>query len=324
MALKNRLEDELGISIHGNGRCQEKRSRCAALTLQRILRYIVRVEVVCIVCLVASISQAQTNFGVAEVIEDVVSPELGNHRALRVYLPAAYRTEPERHFPVLYMHDGQNLFDPALSFSGVAWDVGTTLDALIAAGEVAPIIVVGIDSTQTRIEEYTPCCDPKHGGGKLDAYTKFFLNTVKPLVDFRYRTIDNSSGTALMGSSLGGLASVEIALANPDKVGMAAGISSSFWWNGGEVIQRARQPIESRFPQLYLDAGTVDDGLANTIAMCAALIHIGYNEGRNLECALISGGRHHERDWAARLARPLKFLFPAKVCTGDAGMDACK
>ena len=176
----------------------------------------------------ATAMAAPATAGTLVIIERFESPQLHNSRSLRIYLPPGYDAHPQRRYPVLYMHDAQNLFDAATATYGVEWGMAKTLDRLIAQGAIEPLIVVGIDNTADRIAEYTPCCDPQHGGGKLDAYERFILDTVKPYADRTLRTLPGREHTAIMGSSLGGIASVDIAQRHPDVFSMAAGLSSSF------------------------------------------------------------------------------------------------
>ena len=193
-------------------------------------------------------------FGKVGILKDVASPQLDNKRALRVYLPPSYAENPAKRYPVLYMHDGQNLFDAKTAAYGVEWRIDETVNQLVALGKMDEVIVVGIDNTPDRIPEYTPCCDPKYGGGKLDRYERFVVDTVKPLVDRSYRTLPGKDNTAIMGSSLGGLASVLIARRNPDIFSKAGGVSSSFWWNGRMAIDKL--PPQRLPVKFYLDAGT--------------------------------------------------------------------
>jgi hypothetical protein len=116
-------------------------------------------------------------FGKVTIVKDVASPQLGNKRALRIYLPPSYGENAAKRYPVLYMHDGQNLFDAKTASYGVEWGIDETVNRLVATGAMDEVIVVGIDNTPDRIPEYTPCCDPKYGGGKLNAYDAFIVET---------------------------------------------------------------------------------------------------------------------------------------------------
>ncbi|MCS0589811.1 alpha/beta hydrolase [Massilia norwichensis] len=246
-------------------------------------------------------------FGKLTIVKDFASPQLNNKRALRIWLPPSYAENPAKRYPVLYMHDGQNLFDARTAAYGVEWGIDETMNRLIAMGKAEEAIVVGIDNTPERIAEYTPCCDPKYGGGKLDAYGAFVVDTVKPYIDRTYRTLSGKENTAIMGSSLGGIASVAIAQRYPDIFSKAGGVSSSFWWNNGAMIAKlpARVPVK-----FYLDAGTVDDGLPETTRMLEAMRAKGYRENEDLLFFKAEGARHNETSWAARVEKPLLWFFP--------------
>ncbi len=249
--------------------------------------------------------------GKVEIAPEIASPQLNNSRHLRIYYPPSYGENPAKRYPVLYMHDGQNLFDPKTAAFGVAWEMAATIDQLIESGKMEEIIVVGIDNTAARLEEYTPCCDPKHGGGKLPAYEAFVADTVKPLIDARLRTLPGREHTAVMGSSLGGLASVDIARHRPAQFSMAAGLSSSFWWAGQAMVKDAPAKPHPALPlRFYIDAGTVDDGMADTEAMRDAMLAQGFISGRDLMFYAAPGGRHNEASWGARVDKPLLWFFP--------------
>ena len=139
-----------------------------------------------------------------------------NHDLL-VYLPPRYKAERERRFPVLYMHDGQNLFDPETSFiRGKYWRMGETADALIEAGAIEPLIIVGIyNSGERRIDEYTPLQDRRLGGGHADAYGRMLVEELKPFIDAQYRTLPGPETCGMGGSSLGGLVTLYLGLRYP-------------------------------------------------------------------------------------------------------------
>src|SRR6201996_2309690 len=138
-----------------------------------------------------------------------------DQRELIVYLPPIYATAPQRRFPVLYMHDGQNLFDPATSFvPGNYWRMGETADGLIEAGAIEPLIIVGIDNSgEKRIYEYTPVKDSRLGGGGADTYGRMLVEELKPYIDRQYRTDTQRAGMG--GSSLGGLVTLYLGLRYP-------------------------------------------------------------------------------------------------------------
>ena len=246
-------------------------------------------------------------FGKVVILPPLESPQLQNKRALRIYLPPSYAENSAKRYPVLYMHDGQNLFDAKTAAFGVEWGVDETVNKLVATGAMDEVIVVGIDNTPDRIPEYTPCCDPKYGGGKLDAYQAFIIDTVKPFIDKGYRTLPGRQNTAIMGSSLGGIASVYIAQHHPELFARAGGVSSSFWWNGQDMVKKlpARMPVK-----FYIDAGTKNDGIEDTVAMRDALLKQGYQQGEDLFFYSAPDASHNETSWAARVDKPLVWFFP--------------
>ncbi|MDQ2822034.1 MAG: alpha/beta hydrolase-fold protein [Pseudomonadota bacterium] len=246
-------------------------------------------------------------FGKVVVVDKFASPQLHNTRALRVFLPASYGENSAKRYPVLYMHDGQNLFDAKTAAYGVEWGIDETVNRLVATGVMEEVIVVGIDNTPDRIPEYTPCCDAKYGGGKLDAYGAFIVDTVKPYIDKTYRTLPNKENTAIMGSSLGALASLGIAQKYPDLFSKAGAMSGSFWWNDKALITKPQPRVPVK---LYLDAGTRDDGLPDTTLMRDALVKQGYQLNRDLLFYTADGGTHNEKSWAARVEKPLAWFFP--------------
>ena len=245
--------------------------------------------------------------GQVMIVPEIASPQLQNRRKLRIYLPPSYAENAAKRYPVLYMHDGQNLFDAKSAAYGVEWGIDETVDRLIGAGLMDEVIVVGIDNTPERIAEYTPCCDPKHGGGKLDAYQAFITDTVKPYIDRTLRTLPGRESTAIMGSSLGGIASVTIAQRQPLVFSKAGGVSSSFWWNEGAMVRKPAARVPVKF---YLDAGTKDDGLEQTTAVRDAMLAQGYRAQDELLFYADEGGIHNEKSWAARVDKPLTWFFP--------------
>jgi predicted alpha/beta superfamily hydrolase len=245
-------------------------------------------------------------FGKLTIVPGFASPQLHNSRSLRIYLPPSYGENTAKRYPVLYMHDGQNLFDARTAAYGVEWRIDETVNRLVATGQMDEVIVVGIDNTPDRIPEYTPCCDPKYGGGKLEAYQAFIVDTVKPYIDKTLRTLPDRENTAIMGSSLGGIASVYIAQRHPEVFSKAGGVSSSFWWNNG-LLTSSPPHVPVKF---YLDAGTRDDGLEDSVKMRDAMLAQGYKANQDLYFYKAEGGSHNEASWAARVDKPLAWFFP--------------
>ena len=252
-------------------------------------------------------SRRRTPPGRLEVIPDVASPQLGNRRDILVYLPASYdRTEVR--YPVLYMHDGQNLFDPATSFAG-EWGVDTALAKAPRKGRRA--IVVGIPNAGIdRIREYSPFVDARNGGGEGDAYLAFLHETLKPLIDRQYRTDPTPSATGMVGSSLGGLISLYGFFRHPGRYGYAGVLSPALWFADGAIFPfvEAAPYVRGR---IYLDVGTREgEGtLANAREMRDRLVAKGYRRGDDLMWVEDKGGMHNEAAWGRRLRSALPFLL---------------
>ena len=155
-----------------------------------------------------------------------------------VYVPQAFNGYPNRFFPVLYLHDGQNLFDPETSFiKGNYWRVGETADTLIESGEVEPLVIVGIYNTGVkRIDDYTPVEDRRLGGGRADAYGQMLVEELKPFVAHQYRTLAGPENCGMGGSSLGGLVSLYLGMRYPDVFGNLAIFSPSVWWYNRAIL----------------------------------------------------------------------------------------
>ena len=244
---------------------------------------------------------------------DFTSQFLPDTRDIIVYLPSGYENDVEHSYPVLYLHDGQNVFDPETAFiKGEDWRVDDTAEALIAAGEIEPVIIVGIYNTPRRMEDYTPVKDKKQGGGQADLYGRMIVEEVKPLIDSTYRTLTSSFNTGLGGSSLGGLVSIYLGLQYPEVFGKLAVISPSVWW-GNKAILKVVNDIDLK-PRIkiWLDMGTAEGGrtLKDANALRDALVDKGWILGDDLRYAIVEGGVHSERSWAERVDKVLKFLFP--------------
>ena len=241
---------------------------------------------------------------------------LRNQRDLIVYLPPGYDEQPQRHFPVLYLHDGQNLFDGATSFiPGMDWHVGQTADYFISEGRVEPLIIVGIyNAGKQRLGEYTPTRAPKLGGGRANRYAKFLLEEVQPMVKGNYRVLGGAGNTGIGGSSLGGLVSVYLGLRRPNIFGKIAALSPSVWWNQRVILRFVETAPVHPFPRIWLDIGT-REGLRiveDVERFRDILLRKGWQLGRDLIYQRVEGAEHNEAAWAARVGPFLEFLFPAR------------
>lgn len=225
---------------------------------------------------------------------DFAMPQLGRARRIWIYLPRDYATSNKR-YPVLYMHDGQNVFDDATSFAG-EWGVDEALDSLRHAG-----IVVAIDNGQThRIDEYSPWRNARHGGGEGDAYADFLVHTLKPHIDRRYRTRPEPEHTAIAGSSMGGLISLYAALKYPSVFGQA-GIFSPAFWIAPEIVTYTRAATLPVRPRLYFVTAKIEaqhpPQLAVTEPLMRALATAGYVENRDMFNLVTPDGAHSEWYW---------------------------
>ena len=249
---------------------------------------------------------------------------LEHDRDVLVWLPPGYTDVPHEpppgtsarnhRYPVLYMHDGQNLFEPDTAFQkGEHWRLGDTADALIAAGRIEPLIIVGIYNTGVhRKEEYTPTHDAKLGGGLADDYGRMIVEELKPFVDRTYCTRTDPQHTGLGGSSLGGLVTLYLGFTYPQVFGRLAVLSPSVWWNWRAILKTVRQARAKPKSRVWLDMGTAEGrrGLDDARLLKAALVGLGFVEGDDLHYAEFEGATHSELAWAERVAPMLEWLFP--------------
>jgi predicted alpha/beta superfamily hydrolase len=239
---------------------------------------------------------------------------LRNRRDLIVYLPPGYDQQPQRRFPVLYLHDGQNLFDRATAFGGQDWNVHGAADHLIQTGAIEPLIIVGIYNTgKSRIYEYTPSKSPKLGGGRADRYAKFLLQEVIPFIHNEYRAQTDPHVTGIGGSSLGGLVSLYFGLKHPQVFGKIAALSPSVWWHQRTILRFAAATTPQPRPRIWLDIGTREGPkiVPDVEQFRDVLLKKGWREGQNLHYERVEGGEHNEAAWSQRIGRVLEFLYPA-------------
>lgn len=238
---------------------------------------------------------------------------VGKKRDLIVYTPGIYEKRPDLRFPVLYLEDGQNLFDPATSFiPGMYWHVGETADGLIAQGVIQPLIIVGIYNTDKRLNEYTPTRDKKLGGGRADKYGRMLVEELQPFIEKNYRALPEPANTGLGGSSLGGLLTIYLGLKYPQVFGKLAVLSPSVWWNQRAILEFvAAAPVEAR-SRIWLDVGTneASNTLKNVTDLHDALVQRGWQDNEDLHFDVVQGGQHNEEAWAQRVGPFLQFLFP--------------
>jgi predicted alpha/beta superfamily hydrolase len=248
--------------------------------------------------------------GTLQPLGPVSSPQLGNTRDILVYLPPGYENGGRR-YPVIYMQDGQNLFDPRTSFAG-DWGLLEVLDGAARRGTV-PLVVAVPNMGEDRIREYSPFVDSMAGGGQGEAYLDFLLDTLKPMIDRQFRTITGRDGTGIGGSSMGGLISLYGFFRRPEAFGFCSSQSPSLWF-----ADRAIFPFVEAAPfvpgRIYLDMGT-DEGqasLVNARRMRELLVSRGYREEEELRWVEEVGGGHHEAAWGRRFKSALPFLLTSR------------
>lgn len=231
-----------------------------------------------------------------------------------VCLPPGYHDEPDRRYPVLYLHDGQNVFDDLpLSPFGVQWGVDTTARALIHARVIEPFIIVAIGNAgRDRIDEYTPTRDNMHdAGGLADRYGQMLVYEIKPWVDHSWRTRRTARDTAVAGSSLGGLLSLHLGLTHPAVFGKLGLLSPSVWWDDRWIVRQLAAEGHRPDLRIWLDVGTGETRmLKGTRLLHRMLVRKGWQSGRDLSYLEADGALHDERAWGERTGLFLRFLFP--------------
>jgi predicted alpha/beta superfamily hydrolase len=221
---------------------------------------------------------------------------------------------PVPNYPVLYMHDGQNLFEPDTAFNkGEHWRVGETAAELIEQGRIEPLIVVGIYNTgEMRVDEYTPTEDKKLGGGHADDYGRMIIEELKPLIDRTYRTRTDRESTGIAGSSLGGLVSLHLGFTHPAVFSKVAALSPSVWWGRKAILKTVREARSKPKLRLWVDMGTAEGrrGLDDARLLKAALVGLGFADGGDLHYAEYEGATHSEQAWSERVGPMLEYLYP--------------
>lgn len=260
-----------------------------------------------------------TTTGNIEYLHDVASAYATQaKREVIVWLPPGYElpANSARRYPVLYMHDGQNLMDVATSYAG-EWKVDETARELIEAGRVEPLIIVGVANAGTeRLAEYTHTSTDKYPeGGRADLYGDFLVNELKPFIDGTYLTRPEGDSTGLAGSSLGGLVSLYLGMQYPDTFTRLGVVSPSVWWDAREILGRVAA-LDAPLPlRVWVDIGT-DEGTgeeAETVRDAEALHQALLDKGwaaDGVHYKVYDGAQHNEAAWSQRFGEVLEFLYP--------------
>jgi predicted alpha/beta superfamily hydrolase len=288
--------------------------------------------------LVAQAGLAEERF----VTQEVNSRFLNAPRTVRICLPPSYHVQPNRRYPVLYLHDGQNVFSSAgtnICFGWGSWEIDKTVDALCGGTKMQEIILVAVDNSFARYEEYCGrhrSAETK-GNTAFENYTAFLVQELKPKIDSTYRTRPDPADTGVMGSSLGGICSMVLAWDQPEVFGRAASLSGAFQVDGTNFLLNVLRPHRGKAKptRLYLDSGVIDftggdDGQKLTAAVVEEYRRIGWGNGlmhyvdakpltlaelkeaglRRDKWTEAQTSQHNEFYWRLRTQRALTFLFP--------------
>ena len=244
------------------------------------------------------------------------SKYLSTRRDVVVYLPPGYDAGAKARYPVFYLQDGQNLFDPATAFGGEDWQADLTIDRLIRQGAIPPLILVGIYNTGVRrISEYTPTRDPQlRKGGKAERYAQMLAREIKPFIDSEYRTAKSAACTGVGGSSLGALAALATGLCYPGVFGRMALISPSVWWDSRAVLRMVEEYRSRARARIWLDIGTEEGEHPRGAVEDARLLRDafeakGWRQGEDLCYREFQRAGHNERSWGGRFGFVLEYLF---------------
>ncbi len=248
-------------------------------------------------------------------IENFASAYLETSRDIRICLPCGYSAAAECRYPVLYVHDGQNLFTDARAYSGQSWQLHRVVDELIQAGRIDPIVLVAIDHAgPERLAEFAHQ-DRYYNGHIIQArgrdYENFIIDELKPHIDSLFHTATTAANTGLMGSSMGGLVSLNIGLRRSDIFGKVAALSPSCWWDPAALatdLLNYRHKLSQL--QLWLDIGADEGEFGQLVPDFAAQIQrlLGNNQ-RRFQSYYDPRGDHSEVAWRRRVHMPLEFLF---------------
>ena len=260
-------------------------------------------------------------------------PQLGKSRTIRVWMPSNYEQDNDRHFPVLYMHDGQNLFDRETAAYGEIWDVHTAVENLMTSKGFSGAIIVGIDNAPglERLDEYSPWqCErleelkalgdyQRDIGGDGVKYGKFLTETLKPYIDAHFRTLTDRENTGVAGSSMGGFISLYLGVEYPEIFGMIGAFSTAAWFADKALAEHLSHLNSSFKTKWYLDIGTEETSSSNvkdfnklyvdgTLAIEGQLLSLGVQK-ENLKVVVEEGATHFELAWARRFPEAFAWLF---------------
>ncbi|TVZ60294.1 alpha-glucosidase [Flavobacteriaceae bacterium MAR_2010_105] len=242
------------------------------------------------------------------------APQLDTQKTIWIYLPKGYE-DSNKSYPVIYMHDAQNLFDDKTSYVG-EWKIDEYLDSI--ATNLS--IIIGIEhGNERRIDELTPYVHPKYGGGKADAYLEFIIETLKPIVDSKYRTLAAKEHTTIWGSSLGGLISLYAVIKYPEVFGKAGVFSPAIWINKNEIVSLVKEASINPDKKFYFLVGSEEGKLMDSASNIASDQHElvkllkekGVNDDHIID-KVIQDGRHNETLWSTYFPEAYQWLTNTK------------
>jgi predicted alpha/beta superfamily hydrolase len=251
-----------------------------------------------------------------EFIKKFKSKILGNERDIIVLLPPSYKDKAAgkkalKRYPVLYMHDGNNLFDPNTSFQGVDWGVDEACAKLYKEADINEMIIVAVYNGPDRVGEYTPFKDPKHEGGNGEKYIEFLTEELMPHINSKFRTLTDAKNTAIGGSSLGGLISLYAGAKRSDKFSKVIVMSPSIWWADGKIIDYVTSAkLDAAKTRIWVDMGGAEgeEGLSFTRKFNDAFKQK-YPGFKSYAYKEFPDAPHNETAWRARIELPLKYMF---------------
>ncbi len=254
------------------------------------------------------------------------SSVLNNDRNVAVYLPPDYEANKNRHYPVLYMNDGQNVFDGMTSFlPNKEWRADESAEALIAAKLIEPVIIVALDNAgMDRANEFLPTrvgTGNRAGGGKADLYGRMLIEELIPYINKSYRTKTGPDNTGLCGSSFGGIVTMHLGLMHPEVFGKLGVVSPSVWWDNRVILKEVAKIERKSKQRIWIDIGSSEGGknekqnreaVKDASDLFDELVKKGWRSGKEITFFVDKGAQHNEDAWAHRMPLILEFLFPAK------------
>lgn len=250
-----------------------------------------------------------------KIIKNFKSKIMKNRRNIRVYLPPSYAVETDKYYPVLYVHDGQNVFDALESYSGQSWNLHQTAEYLIKAEMIEDIIIIAVDNMGSeRLSEYAHQ-DGSFQGEKVEGrglkYQKFFIEELMPFAEKKFRIKSGPENTALMGSSMGGLVTFNMGLRRPDIFGKLGVVSPSLWWGENDAAAKLKKyDYDGLKSQIWLDTGDAEGKFMSfTEAVIAELKDIQNKDEVDLVYYQAPDAVHSESAWAERVHSPLLYFF---------------